>query len=59
MSAGFWKHLETSLGCFEEYLRERTEQVAGRACSDLNQAAPLEGRDLPSEVKQEGDEERG
>lgn len=59
MSTGFWKHLEISLGRCERSWRERTEQVPGRACSDLEQAAPLEGSDFPSAVKQEGDEETG
>ena len=59
MSAGFWQHLENSLGRCEEYWRERSEQVAGRACSDLHQAAHLGGTELPSEVQQEGDKERG
>ena len=59
MSAGFWKHWEISLERCERYWRSRTEQVAGRACSDLAQAAPLGGGEIPSAVKQEQDEETG
>ena len=59
LSAGFWKHLEISLERCERYWRSRTEQVAGRACSDLDQAAPLGGGEIPSAVKQEQDEETG
>ena len=59
MSAGFWKHWEISLERCERYWRSRTEQVAGRACSDLARAAPLGGGEIPSAVKQEQDEETG